>query len=289
MHFDRVASLLVMQPLLRAGLRRPKPAIPILMYHSISEDPEPGVSPYYRLTTSPARFRDQMQWLHEGGYATIDLADALGRLEAKSPSTERCVVLTFDDGFLDFLDHGWPTLSAFGFTATMFLPAAFIGDSRKSFKGRECLTWSETRTLHSHGVSFGSHTMTHPTLYGLPWPDIRRELGDSRLLIEQELQAPVRTFAYPYAFPQEDRDFADRFRGELVAQGYHLAVTTMIGRAQRGQDRLSAKRLPVNGCDDKSLFMGKLTGAYDWLAGPQYVSRYAASRARALKSAWKTI
>ena len=70
-------TLSMFEPLRRAGVVRPSPGIPILMYHSISDDPEAGVSPYYRLATSPRRFRDQMRWLRDGGYRVIDLMEAI--------------------------------------------------------------------------------------------------------------------------------------------------------------------------------------------------------------------
>jgi peptidoglycan/xylan/chitin deacetylase (PgdA/CDA1 family) len=282
---DRTASVSLLQPMLRAGLLRAKPGIPILMYHSISDDPEPDASPYYRLTTSPARFREQMRWLRDGGYSVIDLAEALRRLELGLPDAERSVVLTFDDGFRDFMSHAWPVLAEFKFTATVFLPTAFIGNSQRCFKGRECLTWPEIRELHHRGVSLGAHTVNHPELYRLPWTEVRRELRDSRLQIESELQAPVSTFAYPYAFPQEDRDFTNRFRHELLAQGYVGSVTTIIGRAQPGTDALCLARLPVNECDDEHLFMSKLAGAYDWMGSLQLLFRRTKNRSTAMKSA----
>jgi peptidoglycan/xylan/chitin deacetylase (PgdA/CDA1 family) len=273
MEFDRAASLFLAHPMMRFGLLRTEPGIPVLMYHSISDDSEPGVSPYYRLTTSPARFREQMQWLRKLGYAVISLSEALRRLDGHTLGTEPCVVLTFDDGFRDFFTHAWPVLAEFESTATVFLPTAFIGHSRKTFKGRECLTWAEIRKLHGQGVSFGAHTVNHPRLHSLPWTEVGRELRDSRERIEGELQVAVNTFAYPYAFPQEDSDFVAGFRRELVQQGYKAAVTTVIGRLFPGSDRLCMKRLPVNDRDDRALFEGKLAGAYDWVGGLQGLFR----------------
>ncbi|MEI6193525.1 MAG: hypothetical protein WCS42_04255, partial [Verrucomicrobiota bacterium] len=61
---DRSLTLHFFQRLGRGGA---KDRLPILMYHSISEDPEEEVSPYYRVCTSPQRFRAQMQWLKDNG------------------------------------------------------------------------------------------------------------------------------------------------------------------------------------------------------------------------------
>ena len=61
----------------------------------------------------------------------------------------------------------FPCWSGFGFTATMFLPTASIGDRPVVFNRRECMTWAEVRELQQRGISFGSHTVTHPQLHGL--------------------------------------------------------------------------------------------------------------------------
>jgi len=259
------------------------PSIPILMYHSISDEPESG-HPYFWINTSRKRFARQMQFLKENDYTVISLtkaADILESTQGQDNSSTRYVVLTFDDGYHDFLKHAWPVLAGHGFTATMFVSTDFIGDSRMRFNGRESLTWSEVRELRGQGVSFGSHTMSHPKLYGLPWNEVRRELLDSRLRLEDELQTTAPCFAYPYAFPQEDRSFVARFRQELIDQGYRTAVTTTIGLAQRGSDPLCLKRLPVNEGDDEQFLRAKLAGAYDWLYGAQYLSRRIKSKVSA--------
>ena len=281
MRLDRFLTLYLFHRLRRIIPRPNGIRIPILMYHSISGEPESS-HPYFWINTSPKRFAGHMQFLHNNNYKVISLPDAVRIIKSATnhPITQspyppiKYVVLTFDDGFYDFFTHAWPILTEFGFTATMFLPTAFIANSRKSFKGRECLTWSEVRQLHNnYGISFGSHTVNHAKLYDLPWREIRQELCDSRLQLEDNLQAPVCSFAYPYAFPQEDRGFVEHFRKVLHDQGYCVAVTSVIGRMRPGGDPLYLKRLPVNGCDDERLLESKIGGAYDWMASAQKAVR----------------
>jgi peptidoglycan/xylan/chitin deacetylase (PgdA/CDA1 family) len=280
---DRMGSLLVAERLLTAGLMRSAAGIPILMYHSVSDDSERGVAGYYRVATTPARFAEHMQWLAEVGYRTLGLDEALTHLHC-DVNDSRFVVITFDDGFRDFYTHAWRSLAAFGFTATMFLPTAFIGSPRRTFKGRECLTWNEVRELRRAGMRFGSHTVSHPKLHGLDWSRIRAELLESRATLENELQETVRTFAYPYAFPQEDHAFSLRFAGELLELGYEQCVTTVVGRATAASNPLRMERLPANDADDHRLFLAKLAGAYDWVGGLQLISRRARQTFRKLRN-----
>jgi peptidoglycan/xylan/chitin deacetylase (PgdA/CDA1 family) len=103
-----------------AGLYANRSAIPVLMYHSVSKDLEPGRRPYYQLATSPERFRRQMHLLRDRGYHAIGLSDAQ-RLASGHAAGEAAhpVVITFDDGFRDFLTSAWPVLEELQFAATV--------------------------------------------------------------------------------------------------------------------------------------------------------------------------
>lgn len=110
-----------------------------------------------------------------------------GNREPSAPT--RCVVLTFDDGYLDFYTQAFPVLRRYGFTATVFLPTAYIDGKRPGIRGKEHLNWDQVRELHSAGVDFGSHTVNHPQLYDLGWPDIEYELRVSKEAIESQLNS----------------------------------------------------------------------------------------------------
>jgi peptidoglycan/xylan/chitin deacetylase (PgdA/CDA1 family) len=262
-------SLRVFRPLMEMNVVSTRRALPILMYHSISDDAEPNHSQYYKTTTRPALFAQHLRWLNDEGFRSVGLEEGIRIAQQGSGGREKAVVITFDDGFRDFYDSAFPALTAHGHTATVFLPTAFIGESRQTFKGRECLTWEEVRELRARGIQFGSHSVNHPVLYEASWGEIENQLAFSKTKLEQELGEKVASFAYPYAFPQQDQRFADTFKQLLRQQGYRHSVTTMIGRVQSGDDLFSLKRLPVNDCDDRPLLLAKLSGAYDWLAYPQ--------------------
>ena len=269
MRLDRLITLGVAHPLRRTFARGDGASVPILMYHSVSADPEPGVAAYYRTTTSPAVFQQQIRWLRDAGYHSMDLPVLVEQVRQQQPLPAKTVVITFDDGFRDFYTNAFPVLREHRFTATVFLPTAFIGSARHSFKEKECLTWNEVAELRQRGISFGSHTVNHPRLIELSWREIETELSASKRELEQRLGEPVSTFAHPYAFPQTDVEYVRMFKKLLIQVGYTCCATTEIGRLRPGADPYRLKRLPVNSLDDSALLAAKLDGAYDWLAGAQ--------------------
>jgi peptidoglycan/xylan/chitin deacetylase (PgdA/CDA1 family) len=238
--------------------------IPILMYHSIADEAEANVSPYYRTATSPTIFSQHMQALKSAGYRAVDLRTAVTALQ--NGPKEKLAVVTFDDGYQNFHTAAAPILQQYNFTASMFLSTAFIGRDRRPFKSRPCLTWSEVKELQQAGMHFGSHTVTHPKLVELDWPQIKTELADSKKEIENQLGVAADTFAYPFAFPETNKNFVQRLSELLTEIGYACNATTRIGRAKPGDDLMQLKRLPANSCDDAQLFQAKLDGAYDWIA-----------------------
>lgn len=269
MRLDRTLSLHLVHPLVRMGTSSNRAALPILMYHGISDDPEPGVSAYYKTNTSPALFERQLRCLNDKGFRSVSLDESVRLLQRGWPKEDKIVAITFDDGFRDFYDVALPLLKKYGHVATIYLPTGLIGEDRRSFKNKACLTWEEVRELRAQGIQIGSHTVNHTVLYNLSWAEVENELSVSKQQIQQALGGEVTSFAYPYAFPQHDRGFTKTFVQLLRRQGYQTSVTTMIGRTSPDDDLFRLKRLPVNNGDDMELFAAKLDGAYDWLAHPQ--------------------
>jgi peptidoglycan/xylan/chitin deacetylase (PgdA/CDA1 family) len=247
--------------------------VPILMYHSISAVDDSRGHPYYRTITMVKVFEDHVRFLRENGYSAVSLGDAVRLRQGPAEEAKKRLVLTFDDGFQDFYTQAFPILSRYGYTATVFLPTAYIGDTARRFNGMECLTWRQIRELQTAGVDFGSHTASHPQLRHLGAEKVQDEVRSSKQMIEQELGCAVRSFSYPYAFPETDRFFRQRLRGVLMEAGYENGVSTIIGRADPGDDVFVMKRLPVNSCDDRGLFRAKLEGGYDWLHKVQLASK----------------
>ncbi|MGC2423925.1 MAG: polysaccharide deacetylase family protein [Nitrospirota bacterium] len=274
---DRFLTLRVAAPLMALARTRAL-RIPILMYHSISRDiDEHDIHPYYRIATTPEVFNQHMTFLSNQGYQAVSLDFAVKYLRKEHGLYEslptKPVVITFDDGLRDFYINAFPILDKYGFSATVFLPAAMIKDRPATVERKERMAWQEVKALHKEGIIFGSHTMTHAQLRTMWIKEIEFELKCSKDTIEDKLGIAVESFSYPYAFPEGYSSFVAYLLKALRKCGYKNGVSTRIGVATPEGNDLFLKRIPVNSCDDNELFHAKLAGAYDWLSYIQHASK----------------
>jgi len=242
------------------------------MYHSISHNLLGRSHPFYQINTKPEAFSEQMRWLRNNGYRSMGLHDAWAAL-ASGTDLQKTIVLTFDDGYRDFFTEGFPILKQCGFSATIFLATDRIQTNPARYEGVDYLTWRDVRELHSEGIQFGSHTVTHPDLRSLVPEQIEYELAYSKEVIEQNLGEAVDLFSYPFSFPEEDKDFT-RFLGDTLENlGFENGVCNMIGRARRQSNPYFLPRMPINSWDTTDLLEAKLLGGYDWMHVPQWLHK----------------
>ncbi len=247
--------------------------IPILMFHSISDDKESATHPYYHINTSPAIFAEQMRFLSENGYSVVDFHEIENCLGTNNKLTRKFAVITFDDGYGDFYTNAFPILQKYHFPATVFLPTDFVGNKKNKLRGKEHLTWNQVSELAACGISFGSHTVTHPELRSQNNKNVEYEIRQSKKVIENNLGKSIDTFSYPFKFPDANKIFIKDIRDILQKYGYHSGVSTRIGTTNKNDDIFFRKRVPINSQDDLMLFKEKLEGGYNWLYNIQKFSK----------------
>jgi peptidoglycan/xylan/chitin deacetylase (PgdA/CDA1 family) len=97
------------------------------------------------------------------------------------------------------------------------------------------------RRLHANGVEIGAHTLSHPILAKIADDDARREIANSKAILEDVVGAAVTTFAYPNGRPHQD--YGQRHI-ELVRQaGFKAAVATARGCVRKGSDLFQLPRI----------------------------------------------
>jgi peptidoglycan/xylan/chitin deacetylase (PgdA/CDA1 family)/GT2 family glycosyltransferase len=212
--------------------------IRVVMLHSIAEPRSEGEASYY---LSPERFRRLLEDMQSGGYVCAD-PRKVEYADAKWSARE--LVLTFDDGYEDFYTAVFPRVAEYGLKPLVFLVADRIGDSNRwdqeaGLRRRKLLNFDQIRELQRYGVRFGSHTLTHRSLPALNGTDLRREIAESKLRLEELLGQEVSAIAYPYGHTNR------RVRAAVIESGYKAAFTTAEG-LNVWQDPFALRRIDIN-------------------------------------------
>lgn len=206
------------------------PWLPVLGYHRIVDTIPPN--DYWNVCTTRSRFEAQMRWFARLGWRSLSLEDVAERLVRGERFPARHFTITFDDGYADNLMVAAPILKSFGFTATVFVVTGYVGqpslwDEGQSWIG-PLMTWDQLRVWREMGFSVGSHTVSHAHLGRLPRDAALAELVESRSTLEAELNAPIRTFCYPYG------DWTRETAELVAAAGYDIACNN-LGRLEHGR------------------------------------------------------
>jgi peptidoglycan/xylan/chitin deacetylase (PgdA/CDA1 family) len=215
-------------------------SVPILMYHRIATDGPPGLK---RWRVPPELFDAHMNALNHAGYQTITLAEWSDALVRQRPVRGKRVLLTFDDGYSDFLSEAVPILRRHNFSATMFLVAERIGQTAlwdASFG--DCaplMSWEEIKSVQAIGIEFGAHTCTHRKMTEMGSAELAEDTRRTRAILEEGLGVPVPTLAYPWGEQNE------LVRQVVREAGTRAAVTTEPGISKLGEDLLRLPRIEI--------------------------------------------
>jgi peptidoglycan/xylan/chitin deacetylase (PgdA/CDA1 family) len=194
--------------------------IPILVYHHVV----PGhASPVLYVT--PEAFEQQLKYLQSGGYRSVSFADLADCLEYGAPLPERPVIISFDDGWENQFQYGFPLLQKYGFSATFFVVTGYL--DHPNF-----MTVDQLKTMIAAGMVIGDHSRTHPALPSIGNPQrLKDEIAGSKAWLEAQLGIAIDTFAYPYGSYTQATVAAvkaARYRtARTVDSGTHAALDNM--------------------------------------------------------------
>lgn len=131
--------------------------IPVLMYHDIGdEEPDNG------MVITPELFEEQLAALRNAGYESVSFAELEEYVNGTGALPERCVVITFDDGYLSNYEYAYPILRKYGFKATVFAVGVTSGAETYKDTGaaiRPHFDWAQAKEMYDSGyVDIQSHT-----------------------------------------------------------------------------------------------------------------------------------
>lgn len=234
--------------------------VTILCYHGVTERVKRHPNDPSGLHVRADRFEAQLNYLRRH-YQVISLAKFLEARRTNAPLPHKSVVLTFDDGYRNFLTGALPRLIERQMPVSVFLITDRIrAESQSDLNGwsevddETFLSWDEVRALNKHGVEFGSHTCSHRKLSQLAPTDVEKELRVSHQEIGKRLSQATMPLAFPYGIHSNPVIAMAR---ELP---YTCALTTDAGTNGPSTDLFLLRRNLIGDDDDEALFAARVSG-----------------------------
>jgi peptidoglycan/xylan/chitin deacetylase (PgdA/CDA1 family) len=114
------------------------------------------------------------------------------------------------------------------------------------------LNWAQLREVVDAGIEIGGHTSTHPPLTKCTPEQVEREVTESKAELENQLQVPVVSFAYPHGVSNA------AVRSAVRKAGY-LNAASAAGADYRVHDVFDVKRI---GGDEMVSFKNAVYGVH---------------------------
>ena len=233
--------------------------IPILVYHQIDVAPSKGAA-FRSLYVAPTAFARQMRLLKLLGYQGLSLSALMPYLRGERRG--KVCGITFDDGYLNNLNHALPVLEAHGFSSTCYVVSQRLGqtndwDSDAGITPVPLMNAEQLSQWRADGQELGAHTRHHVHLPKLSAEQSFQEIAGCKTELEAIVQAPVQHFCYPYG------DFKPSHVEMAKQAGFLTATTTARARCQMDNDVWQLPRVPVVRSTTLPVFWLKVASGYE--------------------------
>lgn len=219
------------------------PGMPSKVVVPKQADPKLLVMLYHNLVfgrTGNAYNRDLYNFEHDLAYLqrTTTIIDFNIVLKKEFTQTDQSII-TFDDGDLSLYAIAFPLLKQYGIPATIFLVPNFIGEVGY-------MSWDQIREMASYRtvdgrqlIHFGSHSLTHRPLSTLTAEEVRKELTESKRIIELQIGQTVTVLALPFGDGADDPEIL-----RIARQAEYKIIRTSQSKATK-VDQLNLFSIPA--------------------------------------------
>ena len=184
--------------------------LPILMYHNLSKN-QKSLSKY---TISPTEFENDMKYIQENGYTTVNLQELIAFTEGAN-LPEKPIIITFDDGYESVYEYAYPILKERNMHAVINILGKYTqiySNSDDHNVNYAHITFAQIKEMTKSGlIEIGNHSYDlHKTQYrvgierigGESLDEYKKMLTDDltktqNLLKENTGIVPI-AFAYPF-------------------------------------------------------------------------------------------
>lgn len=205
--------------------------VSILLYHYVENVKNKKDKLRNELNIPPSIFEEQVKTLANAGYTFMTAAELGQVMNGEMQMPAKPILLTFDDGHWDVATDILPILQRYNAKATAYIIPGFTG-------GSDFMSQAQVQKVVKSGlIEIGAHTVHHLSLKNKPYEIVKKEVDDSKTMIENTYHVKVVSFAYPNgAFDEQAVDI-------VKSDGYTTAVSTVPGIQQNQVNRYFLYRI----------------------------------------------
>lgn len=238
--------------------------LPIIMYHSILNDP----SRAGKYIVTPDQLEQDLQYIQEQGYTTILMQDLIDYVYNNEPLPQKPILLTFDDGNYNNLSYLYPLLEKYDMKAVISIIGRFTDEysqlDEEPNNNYSQLTWDQLKTMvdsgrievqnhsynmHSQDARIGLHQINGESNEAY-LANITADIAKLQDEVHEHLGYYPSTFTYPFGFINEESRTVVRELGFQASLSCYEHVNWItqdpeclfeLGRYNRASGKSSAK------------------------------------------------
>lgn len=183
--------------------KRPSPYVHILNGHMVDW--------HHDNEDDGKRFGKQLAELHK--YCDfVNIEEAVHMIVNKERVNRPTVAFTFDDGWRDCYTEIAPQLEKYKINAMFFINPHFADAADNNDEayienftvnttkspGKHPMTWEQIKDLQKRGFKIGAHTLDHYCINDDNVEELRHQIVDCRIVMEEKLGVSCEYFAFPY-------------------------------------------------------------------------------------------
>jgi len=213
--------------------------IPILFYNGVTANEG------NEKTITISEFEQQMEFLNKKKFTPLNFTDLHAIASFRQHLPQKPVILTFI-GNEENITSTIPLLKRYGFTGVFFVQSNALPSEQ--FMQQVIAT----------GCEIGSSSVTGRKMNLLSDEELRREIVESKQVIEQSIGRSIISFAYPHDYVNE------KVKKMVADAGYLFGVCVDEGRRNIWIDLLKIRRIQIFHGASQFSFWKKTSGRYLW-------------------------
>jgi len=201
----------------------------IFIYHRFND------ARYPTTNTTLEELRKEFDYFKTNGYEVIPLEKLVRALHNKEAIPDNWIVLTIDDNYKSFYEHGLALFKEYNYPFSMFV---YVGATEQKYG--DYMSWEQLREISKYGA-LEFHSLNHLHMTELSDEALKRDFDEGLSLFEKRLGMKPRYFSYPFG------EFSPRVQNITQRYGFEAILNQNMGAVASFSDPLNLDRSALVG------------------------------------------